>query len=194
MDDQIVQEFFEKFLTKKNAIGYFFVIGEVVHPFYLDCQEDFEIISEAEAWWIICNDLLDFSFATSMRDLKDCFLRGKVTDRIEIGNLADFYIDQVKKVFKTSQEFEVVENPDYRIRTLIEAPVFVKIRNLIKTIPYLSKLPWEVKSHLSSQSLDVEKKIINRDTLESRLRIVHARLGALKRQNAIQAGQNISVS
>lgn len=191
-NEEAVMELVEKYLSKKNAIGYFFIVGEVVHPFYLDTEEDFQRISEEDAWEIICDGLLDLALNEPVKELKNCFLRGIVTDRIEIGNLSDFYVDQVRRIFKTPEDFPVVENPQYRIDTKVEVEVFLQIKKICKYIPYLVRLPWEVKSHLSSHSLDVEKIIIDREMINNRLRIVHARLGALKRSNANQSRPNSS--
>lgn len=187
LDDQVIEEFLDKLFSKKNNLGYFFIVNEVVHPFYLEIEDDFEVISEQEAWDIICDTLFTPAFVTDMKSLMPCFLRGRVyNDRIEIGNLSTFYVEMVKESFKCAKDFKVQEVPLYRLQYNVSLEDFTKIRSLNRHMPFLSKLPWNIKSYLSSHSPEVEKKIVKKEMLEGRLPIVHARLGALKRDNAIK--------
>lgn len=186
-ENQVIEEFLDKLFSKKNHLGYFFIVNEVVHPFYLEVEEDFDLISEEEAWNIICDTLLTPSFTFDLKSLLPCFLRGKVTrDRIEIGSLSPFYVTLVKESFRCPEEFSTFENPQYRLQLDVSPVNFTKLRSLNKHLPFLSKLPWKVKSYIASHSPQAEQKIVKKEMLAGRLSIVHARLGALKRDNAIE--------
>lgn len=186
-ENRVIEEFLDKLFSKKNHLGYFFIVNEVVHPFYLDVEDDFNLISEEEAWDIICDSLLTPAFTFDLKSLLPCFLRGRVTEeQVEIGTLSPFYVNLVKEAFRCSEGYPTVENPLYRLQMDVTPDNFTKLRALNKHLPFLSKLPWKIKSSIASHSTQAEKKIVKKEMFTGRISIVHARLGALKRDNAIE--------
>lgn len=161
--DEFAKEFVERLNSKKLATGYFFVINEVVYPFYYD--EFLQECSIEEAWDLICTSWLNGLFKKKLQSLLPYLIRGEVKAEgiIVAGNNIDFHLDEIKFLFKFDKsgvEAFLEQESRYRLSDAITPEALTLLRYVYQHVPYLDSLPWTVRLHLRDRTSQVESNSI----------------------------------
>jgi hypothetical protein len=161
--DEFAKEFAERLNSKKLATGYFFVINEVVYPFYYD-----DFVAECdmkEAWELLCTSWLNTLLKKKLQPLLPYLIRGEVKADgvIVVGNNVDFYLDEIKHLFKFERaciEPFLELDEKYRLNDTITPEAFTLLKYVYQHVPYLDSLPWTVRLHLRNRTSPVESNSI----------------------------------
>jgi hypothetical protein len=152
-----IEKVIEDIMTKKDSMGYFFIINEVVHPMYLGPYD--EPYSIEVAWEVLCSSFLNAIYKTDLKDCMKYVIRGKIEDQMIVtGNPAPYYLDQIKFCFKL-RDPKTITNDEYAVVNSINEKDRAKVEKLYQNFDYFSSLPWTVKFELNKYNTMETKAI-----------------------------------
>ena len=100
-----------------------------------------------DAWDYVCKTWLNDLYGQDVSNLLPYIIRGKVNENsLAIGLNSEFYIEEVKKMFRIQNNVKIKIDKSLSISTKISKPTF-KVLNatLQQGVPYFDHLPWSIR-------------------------------------------------
>ena len=145
-EGKILKQMVHTLMMKNSYTGYYFIINDVVHPVIFD-EYLKPNMKMKDAWDYVCKTWLNDLYGQDVSDLLPYVIRGKVNDsNLTIGLNSEFYIEEVKKMFRIQNNVKIKIDKSLSISTKISKPTF-KVLNatLQQGVPYFDHLPWSIR-------------------------------------------------
>lgn len=145
-EGKILKQMVHTLMMKNSYTGYYFIINDVVHPVIFD-EYLKPNMKMKDAWDYVCKTWLNDLYGQDVSDLLPYVIRGKVNDsNLTIGLNSEFYIEEVKKMFRIQNDVKIKIDKNLAISTKISKPTF-KVLNatLQQGVPYFDHLPWSIR-------------------------------------------------
>lgn len=145
-ESKIIKKIVNTLAMKNSYIGYYFIVNDVVHPVIFD-EEFNPNMKMKDAWIYVCKTWLNNLYEEDLTELLPYIIRGKVTESsLSIGLNSDFYIEEVKKMFRIQKEVKIKIEKNLAIPTKISKSTFkIFSTTLQQSIPYFEHLPWSIR-------------------------------------------------
>lgn len=145
-ETKMIKQMVNTLMMKNSYTGYYFIVNDVVHPVIFDeyIKPNMKI---KDAWDYVCKTWLNDLYGQDVSNLLPYIIRGKVNENsLAIGLNSEFYIEEVKKMFRIQNNVKIKIDKSLSISTKISKPTF-KVLNatLQQGVPYFDHLPWSIR-------------------------------------------------
>ena len=145
-ETKILKQMVNTLMMKNSYTGYYFIVNDVVHPVIFD-EYVKPNIKMKDAWDYVCKTWLNDLYGQDVSDLLPYVIRGKVNDNsLSIGLNSEFYIQEVKKMFRIQNNVKIKIDKSLAISTKISKSTFRVLNvTLQQGVPYFDHLPWSIR-------------------------------------------------